>query len=363
MVLPQFHPIPENDAWWGKGFTEWTNVVKAKPLFPGHRQPRLPADLGFYDMRLPETRMAQAELALEAGLGGFCYYHYSFGGKQLLQRPMEDVLASKQPGLPFCFCWANESWSRAWDGQNAELLIEQTYSAADDESHIEALLPYFADLRHVRVAGRPLFVFYRPDRLPDIRRTVDRWRTRALQVGIGELCLAQFDADGTGRSGNPADSGLDLSIEFTPDWRRLAGRLYSTPKAQWAIKLGVLPKSYRVHRVFDYASVAERTMVKPKPDYPFVRCVSPGFDNSPRRPLKDATILHDSTPARYEQWLRQALAWTARHDATNDGLIFINAWNEWAEGNHLEPDAVDGKQYIHATRRAIDDARKGRFDK
>ena len=169
--LPQFHPIPENDAWWGKGFTEWSNVVKAKPLFRGHYQPHLPAGLGFYDLRLPEVRQAQVDLAREYGLYGFCYYHYWFNGKRLLHQPFDEVLASGNPDFPFCLCWANENWSRAWDGGESMLLMEQSYSEEDDRNHIRALANVFLDDRYIRVGGKPVFLVYRPSLLPNPERT------------------------------------------------------------------------------------------------------------------------------------------------------------------------------------------------
>ncbi len=165
--LPQFHPIPENDEWWGKGFTEWTNVAKATPRFPGHYQPHLPADLGFYDLRLPEARAAQAELAARYGIYGFCYYHYWFSGRRLLERPVNEIWKSGEPDFPFCLCWANENWTRQWDGQNAQVLLEQHYSAADDLAHIRSLIPLFKDRRYIRVADRPLLLVYRASRLPE----------------------------------------------------------------------------------------------------------------------------------------------------------------------------------------------------
>src|SRR5262249_26983694 len=187
--LPQFHPIPENDKWWGKGFTEWTNVVKAKPLFPGHYQPHLPADLGFYDLRLPEARAAQAELAADYGIYGFCYFHYWFHGRQLLERPVNEILRTGEPDFPFCLCWANESWSRPWDGGEKEILIEQCYSEADDLAHIRALLPFFLDERYIRVMGCPFFGVYRASKLPDPQRTTDLWRREAVRAGLKGLFL------------------------------------------------------------------------------------------------------------------------------------------------------------------------------
>lgn len=353
MVLPQFHPIPENDAWWGKGFTEWTNVVKAQPLFNGHYQPHLPGELGFYDLRLHEARESQAELAKEHNIGGFCYYHYWFNGRRLLQRPVDDILSSGKPNLPFCLCWANENWTRAWDGRQRDILMEQRYSEEDDIKHIEHLLNYFADPRYIRVQGKPFFIVYKVSSLPNPRRTFDIWRERAIKSGIGDLYLAQFEAMGYGSVDDPRNVGLDISIEFSPDWRSLGGQYYVTRKARLAISLGMLPKAYARHQIFDYSSVVEKACNKANPEYPFVRCVSPGFDSSPRRPEKNAVILLNNTPELYETWLDWAIKWTAQHDATGRCMVFINAWNEWAEGNHLEPDIRHGRAFLEATRNAF----------
>ena len=349
IVLPQFHPTPENDAWWGKGFTEWTNVTKAKPQFPGHRQPQLPTELGYYDLRLPEARQAQAEMAAGAGINGFCYYHYWFDGKRLLNRPVDDILATQRPDFPFCLAWANENWTRAWDGRNREVLMQQRYSDADDDAHIDLLCKFFADRRYIRLDGKPLFVVYKATDLPNPQRTFDRWRLRALQAGIGELCLAQFEANGTGRSPDPRSIGLDLSIEFAPDWRSLGGQYHVTRKARMAIALGILPKAFSRHKIFEYELMVRKTMSKPDPPYPFVRCVSPGFDNSPRRPSQNAVILRNNTPDLYQKWLCQALEWADRHPVAGQRVVMLNAWNEWAEGNHLEPDDQHGRGFLDAT--------------
>lgn len=358
VVLPQFHPIPENDTWWGRGFTEWTNVAKARPQFPGHHQPQLPADLGFYDLRLPETRAAQADLAKEFAISGFCYYHYWFDGKRILNRPLDDLLTSGEPSFPFCLAWANENWTRTWDGRQREVLMEQKYSNDDDDRHIETLLPFFADTRYIRIGGRPLFVVYKANDLPHPQRTFDRWRQRALISGVGELCLAQFEASGAGSAPNPLQIGLDLSIEFAPDWRSLGGQYYVTRKARIAMAMGLLPKAYSRHRVFEYELMVQKTLAKPDPAYPFIRCVSPGFDNSPRRPERGATILRNNTPERYEEWLNKALVWADGHRIDGRRIVFLNAWNEWAEGNHLEPDMRNGRAFLEATRRAQEANRK-----
>ena len=218
--LPQFHPISENDQWWGKGFTEWTNVAKAEPLFPGHYQPHIPADLGFYDLRLPETRQAQADLARESGIYGFCYYHYWFNGKQLLDRPFNEVLASGKPDFPFCLCWANENWTRVWDGKDNNVLIEQKYSEEDDRQHIRALADAFRDERYIRVNGKPLFLVYRATKIPDPRKTTAIWREEAQKLGIGDLYLCRVESFRDERS-DPGEIGFDAAVGFQPDWPTL----------------------------------------------------------------------------------------------------------------------------------------------
>lgn len=357
VVLPQFHPIPENDEWWGKGFTEWTNVVKARPQFPGHYQPHLPSELGFYDLRLPEARQQQAELAAEHGISGFCYYHYWFNGRQLLNRPFDSILKSGEPDFPFCLCWANESWGRSWTGIEREILIEQTYSIEDDETHFHAILPALSDPRYIRVNNCPLFIVYRADKLPNPQKTFDLWRNIAARSGVGDLCLAQFEADGGHTAIDPKTLGLNLSIEFTPDWRRLGGQYYATPKARLAMKLGLLSKGYGRHRVCDYKIMIEKILSKPTPPYPYIRCVTPGFDNTARRP-HNATILLNADVGAYEDWLIKAVEWTEINNQPHEQIVFINAWNEWAEGNHLEPDSKNGRAYLEATRRAIMSSRK-----
>ncbi len=197
--LPQFYPTPYNDEWWGKGFTEWTNVTKARPLFEGHYQPHLPADLGFYDLRLCESRDAQAELASEYGIYGFCYYHYWFNGKQVLERPVDEILKLGTPDFPFCLCWANENWTARWDGGNKKILLEQVYTVEDDLDHIRWLCGAFSDPRYIRVEGKPLFLVYRSEVLPDAQATTQRWREEAMRLGVGELYLCLVE----GNSGAP----------------------------------------------------------------------------------------------------------------------------------------------------------------
>ena len=351
--LPQFHPIPENDAWWGNGFTEWTNVTRARPVVPGHYQPHLPADLGFYDLRLPDARAAQAGLARQYGIDGFVYYHYWFTGKRVLNRPVDEILASGQPNFPFCLCWANENWTRAWDGRSGQTLLEQHYSDADDAAHIRHLLPFLADPRYVRVGGRPLLLIYKSELLPEPARTAETWRNIALNAGIGELFLARVES--VSYDVDPASIGFDAAVEFAPDWR--AVRRKEVGRVRRALsKLGMFPRGYLEHRIAEYGDLVERMLGKPEPAYRRYRCVTPGFDNSARRKT-DATIFMNSTPTAYGDWLRQVLLAELRAQRpSNEKLVFVNAWNEWAEGNHLEPDQRWGRAYLEATLRAIDEA-------
>lgn len=348
--LPQFHPIPENDAWWGPGFTEWRNVVRARPRFPGHYQPHLPADLGFYDLRVPEARQAQAELASRYGIAGFCYYHYWFHGRRLLERPFLDVLRSGEPRFPFCLCWANESWTRTWDGAGEQLLVPQTYSAADDRAHIESLIPALCDERYLRVDGRPLLLVYRTERLPDPARTADIWRETAARAGLGDLYLARVES--FRGDVDPRRIGFDAAVEFAPDWAELGRARFRWLRHPLLRRAPLVPRGYVDNYVFSYVHLARRMQAKASRPWPWFRTVAPSFDNSPRRAC-GAVILTGSTPAAYEAWLRHAVRETVQRAPHHLRLVFVNAWNEWGEGNHLEPDLRWGRAYLEATRRAV----------
>jgi lipopolysaccharide biosynthesis protein len=357
--LPQFHPIPENDEWWGRGFTEWRKVAGGRSLFSGHYQPHVPGELGFYDLRMPEARESQASLARAYGIDGFCYWHYWFNGKRLLERPFAEVLGSGQPDFPFCLCWANENWTRRWDGHEEEVLAAQRYSAVDDVRHIEWLVEAFRDPRYVRVDDKPLFGVYRARLLPDPRATADRWRETAHRMGIGDLHLCAVESFPDER-GDPAAIGFDAAVEFQPDWAALTKDLCTGPvrllSEQGAIS--GLSESFdheSVCAAYSYAAVVERMTQKPTPPYRRYPCVVPQWDNSPRRgQLVDSVILHGATPRLYEKWLRHA-AQQARALPTSEPLLFVNAWNEWAEGNHLEPDIRHGRAFLEATLRGIAD--------
>lgn len=331
--LPQFHPTPENDAFWEPGFTEWTNVTRATPQFDGHQQPHLPAHLGFYDLRVPETRQAQADLARAHGIHGFVYYHYWFNGRRLLNRPIDEVLASGRPDFPFCLCWANENWTRRWDGLESAVLLEQHYSADDDVAHLRWLAQAFADPRYIRVDGRPLFLVYRASRIPNPLATTTRWRQEARRLGVGDLYLCRVETSPADKS-DPEALGFDAAVEFQPDWDRLGeGHPVSA------------------HRVHDYQDVAVRMLSRPGAAHRRYPCVSPSWDNTARR-REGATILNGASPDRYEQWLAAVVdAFTPCSPEEN--FVFVNAWNEWAEGCHLEPCQRWGTAYLTATARAL----------
>jgi lipopolysaccharide biosynthesis protein len=338
--LPQFHPIPENDAWWGRGFTEWRNVVRTRPCFRGHEQPRLPADLGFYDLRVPETRVQQAALARDHGVHGFCYYYYWFGGRRLLERPLDEVHRSGSPDFPFCICWANHSWNRRWDGSPDDVLMPLEYREGDDRRFIRDVIPLLRDPRYIRVAERPLLVVSRPQDIPGVGSWVEAWRDECAAVGLPPpyLCLVQ-DAEGA----DPRQHRFDAAIEFPPH-----GLVVSdlTPS------LADRDPSF-AGRVWDYVSGAKWAIARPLPAYPFFRGIMTGWDNTPRFP-RNSQVFVNAHPANYERWLATLVAQARAKAAAEERLVFINAWNEWAEGAYLEPDQEHGMQFLEATRRALE---------
>lgn len=350
VYLPQYHPVPENDAWWGKGFTEWANVSKARPLFPGHYQPHLPADLGYYDLRLPEVREAQAAMARAHGIFGFCYYHYWFNGKLMLERPLREVLESGRPDFPFCVCWANENWTRTWSGDANEILLKQDYSFDDDRDHIRWLMPYLKDPRYITVRGKPVLLLYRASLLPDLPRTLQIWRDEAARAGLPGLYLMRMESNFRTESGALDGTGLDAAAEFQPRsmdaksvrWAR--GRLLGRVGRYW----------YKGNKVRDYRDLVEAALSRARPDYRRYPSVTPGWDNSPRRAGSGlpSILWLGSTPSLYENWLRETVR-NFQPFGEDEDFVFLNAWNEWAEGNHLEPDQKWGHAYLEATRRAL----------
>ena len=341
--------MPENDEWWGEGFTEWRNVVLARPRFPGHYQPHRPADLGYYDLRVPEVRERQAEMARDHGIDGFIWYHYWFGGRQLLQRPFDEVLGSGQPDFPFAICWANEPWTRAWDGASGVTLMAQAYSPEDDVAHARWLAHAMADPRYIRLAGRPIVLVYRATQLPEPRRTTDLWRREIARTGLPEPLI--FRVEGSpGEEGDPTLLGFDAAVEFQPYWAAFPRALRRSRLWFWSRRLHLSAAGYGQLKVFSYRELVAR--VASRPAVPWVRFpgVTPMWDNTPRRPTTGVALV-DSTPEPYGEWLIEAL----REARSIDGpqAVFLNAWYEWGEGCHLEPDERHGRAYLEATRDAV----------
>lgn len=340
--LPQFHPIPENDAWWGKGFTEWRNVTRALPQFEGHHQPRLPADLGFYDLRNPQIMRDQALLAQTYGLGAFCFYFYWFAGKTLLELPITQRHKDPSITLPFCLCWANEKWARRWDGRGDDILLDQAHSAEDDLAFIAHVGKYLRNPSYLKVDGRPILLVYRPHLLPEPVKTAARWRNWCRDNGIGEIHLAYVQ--GFERP-DPRDIGFDAAVEFPPNM--------STPPSVAARQRLINPEFNG--EVLDWRALAREMEQRPLREYPLYPGINPGWDNEPRRSGNGRVFLHAS-PRRYRDWLRRTIHQRLAGVPQPQRMVFINAWNEWAEGAVLEPDARLGHAWLEATRQALSDA-------
>ena len=354
IYLPQFHPIAENDEWWGKGFTEWTNVTRAKPVLKGHYQPHLPSDLGFYDLRLADAREEQARLAKEYGIYGFCYYHYWFNGHRLLNRPVDEVLASGKPDFPFMFCWANENWSRRWNEEDANILMKHDYSLEDDEQHIKFLLPFFKDDRYIKVDNKPVFAIYRSDLFPDMAATIDLWRRIVREHGFEDLYMinVQYFAK---TFIDPAKQHFDASLAFQPNWDKAPSRLFGSLKDKLLHKLNIRESLYAANYITYYEDFIKAMMAIPPYDYKCYPSVTPGWDNSARKRRKGAILL-DSTPELFATWLEETVK-KFKPYSPEENFIFVNAWNEWAEGNHLEPDQKWGRKYLEAFRETMNKTR------
>ncbi|MBN1830722.1 MAG: glycoside hydrolase family 99-like domain-containing protein [Deltaproteobacteria bacterium] len=330
--LPQFHPTPENDIWWGKGFTDWTNVTRSTPLFKGHYQPHLPSDLGFYDLRLRETRHDQIKLAKQYGIDGFCYHYYWFSGTRLLYKPLEDMLADPDSDMPFCLCWANENWTRRWDGADHKILIAQKYLPDDDLNFIKSLIPFFKDERYIHLDGKPFLIVYHPQHFQNAKRSVSVWRDYCRSIGMGDIHVCAAFTHG---NRDYERFGFDSGVEFPPH------------NLHWYnINLEI-----RFHRSFkgsvvQYEDVAKQYLSHNYQGSRVFKTVFPSWDNTAR--AKDrALIVLNGTPDNYEYWLSSTIDLSLRNGVGE--FVFINAWNEWAEGCHIEPDHRFGHGFLEAT--------------
>lgn len=343
LYLPQFHPIPENDEWWGPGFTEWTNVARGRPLFRGHVQPQIPGALGFYDLRLPEVREEQAELARQAGIEAFCYWHYWFGdGRRILERPFAEVLESGTPTFTFCLGWANESWTGIWHGAADRVLMEQRYPGhADSAAHFTALLPAFEDDRYFRVEGRPLFHVYRPGDLPSAAQFVDEWQQMAREAGLPGLYLV---AGVNTRYRTYAEDGFDAA--FWPRLPYVAGKgLQLATRWRKRVMGQPLIRDYAREPLYDTLPGADPRRLQP--------CVVTNWDNTPRSG-KNGVVLMGATPERLRVHVRSAIRAVEPRPA-EERIVWLKSWNEWAEGNYLEPDAVYGDARLRVLREELVD--------
>lgn len=349
--LPQYHPIPENDEWWGKGFTEWTNVGKAKPLFKGHYQPRVPADLGYYDLRLPIVREQQAEMAREAGIEGFCYWHYWFGnGKTLLAEIFDDVLKSGKPDFPFCLGWANHTWTRRnWNGagkhKNEDLLL-QTYPGEHDHiQHFYNVLPAFKDKRYIRVDGKPIFVIYQPLHIPLVEDFLNLWRKLAKESGLAGIHFVGL-AQGWYKNYKEIESrGFD-ALTFENMWNaqtEVRGGYFQImwrhKMASWFPKISLLDK-------YKYKDVMKHWFTEYDDHENCYPTILPCWDRSPRSGRR-AIIYTDSTPELFKKHVEEAVS-KIKNKQPEHRVIFLKSWNEWAEGNYMEPDLRFGHGYLDA---------------
>jgi len=347
--LPQYHPIPQNDAWWGKGFTEWTNVARAKTLFRGHEQPKIPGDLGFYDLRIHETRMAQAEMARLNGIKGFCYWHYWFGGQQLLERPFAEVLNSGEPDFPFCLGWANESWAGVWHGNPGKILQKQSYPGREDEErHFHLVEKAFADPRYLTVDGKPIFYVYKPRQIPGCHRFVEHWQNLAIKAGLKGI---YFVGEDVYIDQNPWDykgNGFDAVVPNSPGvaFLRLAKKRF---RPRYLVPR-MIHKLLKYPVLFKYRDFVEHNHVEPGHD-DFFPSVVPNWDNTPRVGRKGYVLIDDS-PELFRQQLKRAVEQVERRPADRR-IVFLKSWNEWAEGNYLEPDTRQGSAYLEVCRKTL----------
>ena len=356
--LPQYHPIPENDLWWGKGFTEWTNVTKAIPLFKGHEQPKLPADLGFYDLRVPDVRKQQAKLASKYGVDGFIYYHYWFGnGKMLLERPAEELLKSDELNYPFCFCWANETWKGVWHGMdNPEILIEQTYNGTTGfTEHFNYLLPFFKNSGYIKVDNKPMFHIYRLDDIENSDLFLETFNELAVKNGFdGMYFVVTLYNDTKAILDNDLIKGcvgMDVfhKMRYNTlnllEHKKYLGRIVKNIRKYF--KHTYLLENRTKPIIMDYKIGVKNLNIK-FPHEKYIPCVFPNWDNSPRSGAK-SLIFKNSNPEDWQQHLQMAVD-ELKKNPENPQYVIVKSWNEWAEGNYLEPDIKYGHKWLQAVK-------------
>jgi len=349
--FPQFHPSIENDVFWGPGYTDWVRVSQAVPLYRGHRQPRIPRDLGFYDLRLMDTLDAQARMAEKHGIYGFCFHYYWFNGTQILKTPVDNILSSGRPRFPFCFSWANENWTKRWDGSDKNILLEQTYSIEDSRALFRNLLPAFFDNRYIKIEDKPLLVVYRTDLIVNLPKIVDMWRNEAVKHGLKGLYLLKSERSDTR---DPEEIGFDASLQHPPNF-------CFRDDTKFEGHLDFFTDGAVRDRIFDYEKIKNFYLSR-KADFKLFRGVMTGWDNTARYG-ENAHIVLNATPERYREWLSSAITWTRDNHKEEERIVFINAWNEWSEGMYLEPDQQVKSSYLEATKEAIDTVpRFGNFE-
>lgn len=341
--LPQFHTFKENDEWWGKGFTEWTNVTRAVPQFVGHYQPHLPIDLGFYNACAVETQQRQIELAKKHGVYGFCFYHYWFSGKRLMEKPVDVFLINKDKlDMPFCLCWANENWARTWDGKDNDILIAQQYLPGDDINFITDIKKYIIDSRYIKINGKPLLLVYCPQKLPDAKKTFAIWRQYCRENDIGEIYIAAVK---TGNFYDQEKFGVDAAVDFPP-------HNIQCPRLNRSID--ILNPNFKgsIWSIENHINSFDKSV----DEFKTFKGVFPAWDNTARKP--NAPHLYvDANPATYRAWLEKSIDYTKKHMGEDEQFVFVNAWNEWAEGAHLEPDRKYGYAYLQETAKAVLESR------
>jgi len=347
--LPQFHPFPVNDEWYGKGFTEWTNVTKAIPQYTGHYQPHLPIDLGFYDLNDISVMRRQVELAKLYGLYGFCFHYYWFSGTRLMEMPLFKWLEHKEIDFPFCLNWANENWSNNWDAGQRLSSVRYVAELKDGEEarFFEDILPFFQDPRYIRVKGQPVLIVYRPQMFKRTRciAFAEAMRKMALECGFPGLFIIAMNSFGFQE--NPERWGLDAMVEFPPHCMQEHGLRPKEKPPECFVN------PYFHGQVWDGAEYITARRFIYEPGYKLFKGVFPSWDNSPRKAYSNSMVIDGVSPALYKQWLMDCIKYTRRRHDKDERFIFINAWNEWAESAHLEPDNRYGYAYLEATREAL----------